>query len=60
MIVYVLDFGEQNMVSPNIDDIIEWIKADMEGMELTDSLQYTIKQKKIISKQYDELPEWGG
>lgn len=56
--VYELDFGDTNVVSPSLDDIIGWIKTDIHEMKDGDQLDYKITIRRMTQKEIDELPEW--
>lgn len=55
---YELDFGDTNVIDPNIDVIIDWIRSDMESMGANDELEYKITIRYMTQKEIDELPEW--
>jgi hypothetical protein len=56
--VFELDFGDTNLLSENIKDILDWIEADMHGLKADDPLQYTISFRMMTRKQISEIPEW--
>ncbi len=56
---YELDFGDQNLISSNVKDILDWIETGMYDLKEGDELNYTIKIKFLTNKQYAKLPEWG-
>lgn len=56
--VYELDFGDTNLITKNIQEIIDWIHADVEGMGDSDELSYTITTKLISEEEFENLPEW--
>ncbi len=56
--VYELDFGDTNLLSENIDEIVEWIKTDIHGMGEKDELGYKITIRLMTLEEIKELPEW--
>lgn len=56
--VYELDFGDTNLLSPHIDEIINWIKTDLSDQKEGDELAYTITIKMMTQEEIDALPEW--
>ena len=55
---YELDFGDTNLIDKDIDQILAWIKADMEGLSQLDELNYTVTIKYMTEEDYKNLPEW--
>lgn len=57
--VYELDFGDTNLISPSIQDILEWIKAESQNLKEGDGpLQYEITVKMLTEEEISALPEW--
>lgn len=57
-LVYVLDFGDTNVVSEDPMQIIEWIKTDVFDLKSGDELHYTITTQMMTQAEIDALPEW--
>lgn len=57
--VFELDFREQNLISPNLKDILGWIESDCQEMDYGDELNYKITVKLMTQAELDALPEWG-
>lgn len=56
--VFELDFGDTNLLSENADEILAWIKSDMDEMKDDSELEYSITIRRLTRKEIDELPEW--
>lgn len=56
--VYELDFGDTNLLTEDVNGVIEWIKADLENMEDNEELNYTVTIRMMTQKQIDKIPEW--
>lgn len=56
--VYELDFGETNIISAFVEDIIAIIETEMRDMKVGEELNYTITTKMMSQKKYDSLEEW--
>lgn len=58
--VFELDFGDTNFLSENMQDILDWIKNDLQNLKTgdTDELNYTITVRLMTRQQIHELPEW--
>lgn len=56
---YELDFGDTNLISEKISDILGWIETDMGDMESFDELNYKITVKYLTQEEFESLPEWG-
>lgn len=57
---YVLDYGDQPVMSKSADQILEIIKAQMEDISDSEYMEYTIYVKKLTQDEIDALPEWEG
>ena len=62
---FELDFEDDtNLISENIEDIITWIKSDMNDLvqskegEDVDPLNYKISIKMMTQKELEDLPDW--
>lgn len=55
---YELDFGDTNLITKSKQDILEWIKADMDDLTESDELHYEITVKMMTQEEIDALPEW--
>jgi hypothetical protein len=56
--VYELDFGDTNLLTEDAQGICDWIKSDLEGMDESDELNYTVTIRMMTRKQIDNIPEW--
>lgn len=56
--VFELDFGDQNFITENFEDIVGWIESDLQDPDC-DITEYTISIKYMTRKEIDDLPEWG-
>ena len=56
--VFELDFGDTNVLDTNPKTLLDWIKADMEGMADDEELEYKITIRKMTEKQFKALPDW--
>lgn len=56
--VFELDFGDTNLLSPKIEEIIGWIETDLHDLQSDDELNYTITIKMMTQEEIDALPEW--
>jgi len=68
--VYEFDFGDQNLITENFQDILDWLKSDFhdmktkeeygnEDLDLDDEISFTVKTYTMTRKEVDELPDWG-
>lgn len=57
--VYEFDFGDQNLITENIQEIVDWIKTDIGDMVNGDELTFTITRKQMSIMEFKKLPEWG-
>lgn len=57
---YELEFatGDTNVISKDIQVILDIIKAEMTDLKGRDMLSYTISLKFMTESQYKKLPEW--
>lgn len=56
--VYELDFGDTNLLSENMNEILEWIRSDMDDMRTHDVLEYKISIRLMTREQINKIPEW--
>ncbi|MGN6491189.1 MAG: hypothetical protein ACTHLE_04275 [Agriterribacter sp.] len=56
---YELDFGDQNLISENKEDILNWIETDMYDLDKGDELNYKITIRMMTPKELAKLPDWG-
>lgn len=56
--VYELDFGDTNLLTEDVHDVLNWIRADAEDLKKGDELNYTIKVRMMSRTKIDALPEW--
>ncbi len=56
--VYELDFGDTNLIVKDYNDILDWIKVDLDDMGDSSELEYRITTKMITEKEFLKLPEW--
>ena len=53
-----MDFGDTNFITQNYKDVLAWIESDIERIDETGELNYSITVKYMTEKQYAKLPEW--
>jgi len=57
---FVLDYGDQPVMSESIDQLLIVIKEQMEEIIEGDELDYNITVKMLTQSEIDDLPEWDG
>lgn len=56
--VYELDFGETNVIDEDLDNLLEWMKTEIQDLKEGDDLNYKISFRMMTRRQINNLPEW--